>query len=384
MPLLAFGRFSVESLEPRTLLSGLAAGVSVGPSPREQLMLNLLNRLRTKPAQELPLILKSKDPDVQNALSFFKVDQKKLAADWASLTPVPPLAWNDALAKAAKVHSDKMLAADQQSHQLPNEPVLLNRLKAAGYQDAAFVGENVFAFMDSVFHAHAGFAVDWGSAPHGLQTPPGHRNNLMAGTFDDVGISIIDAPAGKSVGPMLVTEDFGSRRSQSPFLLGSVYDDRDRDGFYSAGEGIAGATIVASGKSGTFTTTSLTAGGYQMQLPAGTYTITTSGGGLKGLSSLGNVTIVSDNVLRDFPKSAFKSDPAAPKAALSTPTPAAPGAFNNTFTVTFSDNAAIDASTLATGNIQIAGPGGFSTLAKLISIDAPQRKMRPNLFWTVT
>lgn len=364
MPHLAFGLYNVEMLEPRTLLSG--------PSPREQLMLELLNRLRTKPAQELPLILKSKDPDVQNALTFFKVDIKKLTSDWKSLAAVPPLAWNQALTTAATIHNNKMLAADQQSHQLPNEAALLSRVKSAGYQDAAFVGENVFAFMDSVFHAHAGFAVDWGSAPNGLQNPPGHRQNLMSGTYDEVGLSIIDAPAGKNVGPMLVTQDFGSRRGQSPFLLGSVYDDRDRDGFYSEGEGVAGATIIASGKAGTFTTTTMTAGGYQMQLPAGTYTLTASGGGLKGLASIGNVVIANDNVIREFKKSDFKADAAAPTASLA-PTPAAaPGAFSDSFTVTFNDNAAIDASTLATGNVRVNGPNGFSVLAKLVSIDHPQ------------
>jgi uncharacterized protein YkwD len=364
MPQSAVGLYIVEVLEPRTLLSG--------PSPREQLMLELLNRLRTKPAQELPLILKSKDPDVQNALTFFKVDLKKLASDWKSLLAVAPVAWNEALTKAAKTHSGKMLTSDQQSHQLPNEATLLNRVKAAGYQDAAFVGENVFAFMDSVFHAHAGFAVDWGAAPNGLQNPPGHRQNLMAGNYDEVGISIIDAPAGKSVGPMLVTEDFGSRRGQSPFLIGSVFDDRDRDGFYSQGEGVAGATIVATGKTGTFTTTTFTAGGYQMQLPAGTYTVTASGGGLKGLASIGNVTIAGDNVLREFKKSDFKADPTAPTASLAPTTAAAPGAFNNSFTVSFADNAAIDASTLATGNVIVKGPKGFSVPAKLVSIDHPQ------------
>jgi uncharacterized protein YkwD len=363
MPQLAIGRFIVETLEPRTLLSG--------PSPREQLMLELLNRLRTKPAQELPLILNSKDPDVQNAMTFFRVDLKKLASDWKSLSPVPPVAWNEALTKAAKIHSDKMLASDQQSHQLPNEASLLNRVKSAGYQDAAFVGENVFAFMDSVFHAHAGFAVDWGSAPSGLQNPPGHRNNLLAGNYDEVGISIIDAPAGKSVGPMLVTEDFGSRRGQSPFLLGSVFDDRDRDGFYSQGEGVAGATIIATGKNGTFSTTTFTAGGYQMQLPAGTYTVIASGGGLKGLASIGNVTISGENVLREFKRSDFKPDPTAPSASLAPTTAAAPGAFNNSFTVTFADNAAIDAATLASGNVLVKGPKGFSVPAKLVSVDHP-------------
>jgi hypothetical protein len=358
-------RKAFEDLEPRTLLSG--------PSPREQQMLELINRLRTRPAAELPLILNSKDPDIQNALSFFKVDRAELAKQWAGLTPVAPLAWSDALAKSALGHTQKMLALDQQSHQLPGEAPLLTRATSAGYQNASFVGENVFAFMDSVIHAHAGFAVDWGNGPHGLQSPPGHRENLMAGVFDEVGISIQDSRPGKSVGPMLVTEDFGARRGALPFLLGVVFDDANRDGAYTPGEGIPNATIIASGKAGTFTATSLSAGGYQVQLPPGTYMLTASGGGLKGLANIGNVTIASDNVKRDFPKGSFKLDAAPPTARLSAPAAAVVGgALTQTFSVTYADNATIDAASLSTGDVRIDGPNGFSTIAQLVSIEHPK------------
>src|SRR5690348_15163165 len=106
-------RAAFEPLESRTLLSG--------PTAREQQMLELINRLRLHPAAELPLILQSKDADVQSALSFFHVDVNVLKAQWAGLTPVAPLAWNDALSKSAFAHTRQMLAFDQQSHQLPGE-----------------------------------------------------------------------------------------------------------------------------------------------------------------------------------------------------------------------------------------------------------------------
>lgn len=353
-----------ELLESRTLLSG--------PSPREQQMLELINRLRLHPAAELPLILKSTDPDVQNALAFFHVDRAQLAKDWAGLTPVAPLAWNDALAKSALAHSQQMLAFDRQSHQLPGEAPLLARAQSAGYQNASFVGENVFAFTNSVEHAHAGFAVDWGDGPHGLQSPAGHRDNLMAGVFNEVGLSIIDTKPGKTVGPLLVTQDFGARRDQRPFLLGVVFEDKNRDNAYTPGEGIANATIVASGKAGTFTISSGAAGGYQVQLPRGTYTVTASGDGLKGLASLGNVVIAGDNVKRDFPRSIFKADVAPPTARLAPAAAIAPAAMTQTFSITYSDAASIDAASLSTGDVRIDGPNGFSTLAQLVSVDAAQ------------
>src|SRR5260221_10560558 len=154
----------LEPLESRTLLSG--------PTPREQQMLEFINRLRAHPANELPLILNSKDPDVRASLAFFNVNYKELARQWAGLSPAAPLAWNDNLAKAAQGHTQKMLAFDQQSHQLPGESPLLGRVVAAGYQNASFVGENVFAFMNSVDHAQAGFAFDWVDVAHALQSLP--------------------------------------------------------------------------------------------------------------------------------------------------------------------------------------------------------------------
>ncbi|HEY7117985.1 MAG TPA: CAP domain-containing protein [Tepidisphaeraceae bacterium] len=355
----------LETLESRTLLS------AAGPTPREQQMLEFLNRLRAHPAQELPLILNSKDPDIQRALSFFKVDRKALANQWTSLSAVPPLAWNDQLAKAGKDHNQRMIASDQQSHQLPGEEPLLGRVQRAGYRDASFVGENVFAFMDSVPYGHAGFAVDWGDGPHGIQNPPGHRENLMAGMFDEVGISIADAPTGKAVGPLVVSEDFGSRRGQQPFLLGTVYDDKNRDGCYTPGEALPDVTVIASGKAGTFVTTSMTAGGYQMQLPPGTYSVTASGGGLKGVALTGNVTIVDSNVQRNFTRANFKPDASGPGARLTAVGSLPGGAAERTFTIAYSDNAAVNAASLSSGDLLVTGPGGFSAPAQLVSLDRP-------------
>jgi hypothetical protein len=355
----------LQALEGRTLLSG--------PSPREQQMLELVNRLRTHPAQELPLLLNSKDPDVVAALKFFKVDKARLAKQWANLRPVQPLAWNDDLAQAALTHTQKMLGFDEQSHQLPGEGALLSRVNAAGYSNAAFVGENVFAFMGSIFDGHAGFAIDWGDGPGGLQSPAGHRDNLMAGVFDEVGMSVVDGVPGKSTGPLLITEDFGARRNQRPFMLGVVYDDKNHDGAYTPGEGVAGQTIVATGVMGTYVATTQSAGGYQVALPPGTYKVTSSGTGIRGLATYANVVVNGENVKRDFTRPDFAADAAGPGAkASAVPASVAGGATSATFNVTFLDNAAVNASTLSTGDVRVVGPGGFVGLAQLVSIDKSQ------------
>ena len=65
----------VETLEDRTLLS---AGL------QEQYDLYLLNRMRTDPADELPLLVNSTDPDIRNAFSFWGISTQTLAQQWTS------------------------------------------------------------------------------------------------------------------------------------------------------------------------------------------------------------------------------------------------------------------------------------------------------------
>jgi Ca2+-binding RTX toxin-like protein len=284
-----------ESLEDRLLLT-------FNPSGREQEMLQLVNRMRMNPAAELNLLTKSNNADVNNAINFFHVNLKVLAQQWAKLTAAPPLAWNADLYSSATGHSQLMIAKDAQSHQLPGEPDLVSRITTAGYGNFITAGENVFASETSPFDGQAGFAIDWGNVANGIQNPPGHRNNIMDSDFREIGISIVDSTkADKSTGPQAVTEDFGNRSDfGNPFFLGAVYNDKNSDGFYEDGEGIGGATITLKSGNKTFTTTSMTAGGYQVQVPAGTYSVTASGDALGGMITLPSVTVGSQNVERDF------------------------------------------------------------------------------------
>jgi hypothetical protein len=285
---------SLESLEPRVLFA-------FDPSAREQEMLELLNRMRTDPAGEYARLTQSTDPHVNGAIDFFDVDLDLLAEQWSTLEAAAPLAWNTALYNAAVDHSVAMRTADQQSHQLPGEQSLADRITTAGYTNKQAWGENVYAFTENVFHGHAGFAVDWGEGPGGIQDPAGHRDNMMDPTFREVGIGIVEGSPGFDTGPLLVTQDFGTRFSfGDPFVLGVVYKDADADNFYDAGEGIAGATVTLTGSGGTFTATSLTAGGYQVKVPNGTYTLTATGAGLEGTVSLGDVVVAGHNVKRDL------------------------------------------------------------------------------------
>src|SRR5262245_20521376 len=196
-------RLAIENLEKRLLFA-------LNPTAREQELLEMLNRMRTNPAAELNILTHTKNKDVLDALSFFGVDLNVLAQQWSKLVPVQPLAWNASLRNAAIDHSQAMIDADEQTHQAPGEPGLVERIANAGYKNMSVGGENVFAFADSMFHAHASFAIDWGNDDNGIQNPPGHRDNMMDGSFREVGMGILDVPEGKNVGPIVVTQDFGN------------------------------------------------------------------------------------------------------------------------------------------------------------------------------
>ncbi len=286
----------LEHLEGRLLLS------ATDPSAEEQQSLWLLNRMRTNPAAELPLLLNSGDLQVKIALAYFHVDEALLAQQWSLLTAVPALAWNSTLGAAAKAHNDLMQLQDAQAHQLAGELKLGQRVLAAGY-DYAWVGENIYSYAQSAFYAHAGFAIDWGNAATdvgGIQTPPGHRNNMMSKEYREVGIAMkADASTTNTVGPNLITQDFGrTMTTQNAWLVGTVFNDVDADEMYDLADGVGGVTVTAVGAGGTFVVTSRTAGGYQVQLPAGSYEVTFSGGTLAGVAQM-NVTVGVDNVLRD-------------------------------------------------------------------------------------
>lgn len=253
------------------------------PSNQEQLLLELINHTRLDPAGSSTLYISSyvplvsSDPDIQGALAYFGVSGAALQTAYDALSPTQPLAWNGQLADAAQAHSQLMITHDAQSHQLPGEASLGTRIGNAGYS-YSYVGENIYAYSKSMLYAHAGFMVDWGPGPDGMQDPPGHRDNIMNAIFREVGLGVVsEANPATQVGPYVVTQDFGVRwGSPQVFLLGVSYADGDGNRFYSLGEGRSAMTVSTAEAS----SQSTASGGYTLELTAGTKTITFSGGGL--------------------------------------------------------------------------------------------------------
>jgi uncharacterized protein YkwD len=300
------------------------SAIARDPTNEEQLMVELVNRMRMNPQAELAKLVnlnlvptptfgspKANNVDVANALDFFQVNPAALASQWSTLTPVPPVAWNGQLAVSAQTYSNVMLTANAQAHNLDSHkfedgsPDIIGRIEASGYtfQGDGGGGESIFAFAQSVDHAHAAFAIDWGSnPPSGIQSPAGHRDLIMHPEMREIGIGIINDPSNANqVGPKLVTQHYAFDSVDGPFLTGVVYDENNGDSFYTPGEGLGGVTILAKATNGLeFRTTTFASGGYTLDLnPNLSYTITASGPGL-GQINLPSVGVGLDNVKRDF------------------------------------------------------------------------------------
>ena len=280
------------------------------PSAQEQYLLELINRFRINPAAEYNLLVNSEDSDVNRAIAFFGVDKNVLSNQWSTLSAAQPLAWSNQLGSSADTHSQLMINFDQQSHNLPGEPNLLNRINGAGSNSYSAVAENIFAYSNSPFYAHAGFSIDWGDDDGnanngygtGIQNPAGHRVTLLNDTYREVGLGIIEEnnPSTR-VGPEVVTQHFGFRSTGvNEWLLGVAFRDFNDDDFYSVGEGLSAVTVNISGAGG-FNTSVQTglAGGYQALVPQGTYSVSFSRNG-STLQTVNNVVVGDNNVKQDL------------------------------------------------------------------------------------
>ncbi|HWW03019.1 MAG TPA: CAP domain-containing protein [Candidatus Acidoferrum sp.] len=270
---------------------------SIGqPTDEEELYLEYLNRMRANPTAEGQRLATTTDPNVLSAYSFFGVDLNLMQSEFSTNPPVPPLAMNAQLLAAARWHSGDMYTNQYQGHNQTNGSIIMdpgNRMSTNGYNWSSW-GENVYSYADSVFHGHAGFAVDWGPGTGGMQTPPGHRNNMLTAGLREVGMGVVDGVNG-SVGPQLITQDFGTRQGATPLITGVIYYDFKTNGFYDLGEGIGGVTVNTPGS--VYYAVTANSGGFTIPVPGnGSYTLTFTAPGLSNqavvtVSSLNNVKV---------------------------------------------------------------------------------------------
>ena len=288
---------------PMLHLSRASGGLySIGqPTGEEQYYLELLNRARANPTAEGTRLASTTDPDVLNSYKYYSVNLPMMQSEFKALSVQPPLAMNASLMQAARAHTSDMFNKQFQGHNGSNGSTMSARITSAGYAWKT-IGENVYSYADSVWHGHAGFQVDWGSGTGGMQIARGHRANIHSANFREVGVGIVNGTNG-SVGPQLVTQDFGAGTASQAFITGVAYYDVDGDGFYDPGEGIGGLTVKAQGASRKAVTAN--SGGYAIPVATTNANRLTTFSGLS-LSFSANAVITSGkNVKVDF-KPAYK------------------------------------------------------------------------------
>ena len=114
-----------------------------------------------------------------------------------SFAAARPLAWNDALAQAALVHSRDMAARNYFDHADPAGATVAQRATRSGYRWRV-VGENIAAGQGSARQVVAGWLAS-----------PGHCKNIMSRDFVDMGAAYAIDP--HSAMEIYWTQAFGAR-----------------------------------------------------------------------------------------------------------------------------------------------------------------------------
>ena len=262
-------------------------------------MLQLINEARTNPQAAADRVTSNLTPDVQATLDYYHVDLNSAEQAIATSAPKPPVAWNPALAAAAQGHSQDMANTQVQSHTGSDGSSPDQRMEQAGYTNHNSTGENAYAYSTSVDEAMQAFLLDWGVADQG------HRRNLLqpnvssSNSFRDVGIGIVGTNDPK-FGPLVITQDFGSRPNTQAQLVGVAYYDNQHTQFDNPGEGQGNvqidATNLATGA--TASTTTWDSGGYEFRSAPGKYQVAPASTGT--VVQTVTLTIGTENLEQDF------------------------------------------------------------------------------------
>jgi len=207
-----------------------------------------------------------------------------------------PLAFNGYLNASADSHTNWMIATDTFSHTGAGGSTPTARMKSAGYVfSGSWASAENIAWAST--RAPSGYQDEVRLLHSNLMNSPGHKANILNGTFREIGIGF-NTGAYKGWDGAFVTENF-ARSGSKVFLTGVTMDDKDGDRLYDVGEALGGVTITAVSSTGArYATTSQSAGGYSLALSAGTYKVTFSKSGI--VSTTKQVTIGASNVKLDL------------------------------------------------------------------------------------
>jgi len=214
--------------------------------------------------------------------------------------PKQPLAPHQALVDAAGLHSDDMLRRNYFAHESPEGLSPTDRAKNAGYPRGA--GENI-AWSGNTIPINQNEEVY--QRHYGLVESVGHRVNMMTDHWREIGAGVrygTYTDNFRHYNSIMVGTLFGTAGGVN-FITGVAINDLvARNNFYDIGEGLGSVTVTATqnGTGDVFTDTTGTSGGYGIQVPNGTYSVTASGGRLGRTITINGVYVDGKNVKLDF------------------------------------------------------------------------------------
>lgn len=295
-------RLVVEALESRRLLA-------LNPTGDEQEFMQLVNRFRTDPAGEYNRLIRTTTPLVardsvlQADLDFASVSGPTLRGELNALSPSPPVAWNEAIHNFNDSHNADMIA--RKTHFHTGTTARREALQAAGVNFRIVAGEkiqseNVYGFGKSPLHIFASYVIDWNrGGPGGMHASRGHRAAIHNPDYDQAGHAITPFN-GTGFGPQVNSQVLANIENPPVTVVGAIFEDANSSGWYESGEGLSSVRFVFQGAAGTFETTGYATGGYQIELPPGTYTATATGGGMKFPQTMTNIVVGNTNVWKNW------------------------------------------------------------------------------------
>ncbi len=251
------------------------------PSGLEQAMVWLTNRARTDPEAEGQFLGGLTAPNILANYTGFGVDLPKMMNEFAALEARPPVAFDNRLYEASRLHSEFMIAENEQTHDGQ-----FAKVDASGFMKNGGAVSVFWRAQDPV-HGHAALNVDWGGGtPDGMQTGRGHRAAIMGNPVrPNFGLAIVeDNDPQTQAGPLVTSIAYAAAQTFFPdhfntFIVGTVWEDGNANGLYDAGEGLSGVTVMPD--SGTYFAVTGEAGGYTIPVSVDDdYVITFSGGEL--------------------------------------------------------------------------------------------------------
>jgi|GEM_PF-4581353 hypothetical protein len=297
--------------------------------------------------------------------------EQSLSADLSNVAPRQPLAFSDLLRASSQFHSDEMAEHNYFDHQ----SAVTGQWPNANARDFGYPLPDSWANDKNNIESIAAGYSDARTALNGLLESQGHRNHLLG--VSSFFAANIEGGVGYAKDTSAAFTHYWSvhlarRTKPQVFLTGVVFDDLNDNGTYDPGEGSPGIRVSLPDRE----TLTNEAGGWSLIASRDTTNKLKWHGPFGERAILVDVAdqnrevdarIDSMTAQVDFGDWVSLRDGTEPSAELQASELRLRRVQRHPFTVIYRDDQALDPTTLATGNLRVNGPNGFSTLAEFDS-----------------